>query len=94
MPPGQTRVQVSGQFVATTSNQITVTGCSFTVPPGKPQPCVQVKWSMAATRVFAGGQPVLLQPSPGAGPGTCLSAEQAPQGVPTVTQLQLRVRAV
>jgi hypothetical protein len=91
--PTQTRVLVSGQQVATSSNQITVAGCPFTVSNPKPQPCVTVKWSMVASRVFAAGQPVLVQPSPGAGQGVCLSAEQAPQGTPAVTQIQLRVRA-
>jgi hypothetical protein len=91
--PAQTRVLVSGQPVATTGNQITVTGCPFTVPGPKPQPCVSVRWTMPSTRVQVNGQPVLLQPSLGTGPGVCLSAEQIPQGPPTVSSVQTRVTA-
>ena len=42
-----TRVFVSGQPVATISDQSTVVGCPFTVPGPvvpKPQPCVRVQW--------------------------------------------------
>jgi hypothetical protein len=91
--PSQTRVLVSGQPVATSSNQITVTGCPFTVPGPKPQPCVTVRWTLTSTRVLIGGLPAILQPNPGTGPGICLSAEQIPQGAPTVSSLQTRVTA-
>jgi uncharacterized Zn-binding protein involved in type VI secretion len=92
--PGQPRVLVSGQPVATPSNLITVAGCPFQIPVGvgtKPQPCVLVKWIMVSTRVQINGQPVLLQPAPGSGAGLCQSAEQIPQGPPVVSQLQMRV---
>ncbi len=95
-PPVQPRVLVSGQPVAVSGNQILVTGCPFQVPtPGgpKPQPCVRVQWSMLSTRVLLSGQPALLQPAPGTGPGLCLSVEQIPQGPPTVTAMQARVVA-
>jgi hypothetical protein len=90
--PTQTRVLVSGQPVATAANLFTVTGCPFTIPgtPPKPQPCVRIQWSMLATKVLAGGQPVVLQPGPGTGAGICFSVEQIPQGPPTVSQMQLR----
>jgi hypothetical protein len=93
--PGQMRVLVSTQPVATAAATITVAGCPFQVPtPGgpKPQPCVRVQWTMMSTRVFASGQPVLLQPTPsGPGPGVCQSAEQIPQGPPTINTMQTRV---
>ncbi len=91
--PAQTRVLVSGQPVAVTSNQIYVTGCPFTVPGPKPQPCLTVRWTMTSTRVQVSGLPALLQPAPGSGPAMCFSAEQAPQGPPTVSSLQTRVTA-
>src|SRR5581483_1826514 len=87
--PAQTRVFVSGQPVATAANLITVAGCPFTVPGPKPQPCVTVRWQLLAGRVLVNGQPPLLQPSPGSGPALCLSAEQIPQGPPTVSAVQL-----
>jgi len=92
--PAQTRVLVSAQPVATVNSALTVAGCPFQIPlPAgpKPQPCVRVQWSMVSTRVLVMGQPVLLQPSPGTGPGICQSAEQIPQGPPNVNTVQMRV---
>lgn len=91
--PTQPRVLVSGQPVATASNQLLVTGCPFTLPttPPKPQPCVRVQWTMMSTRFLVNGQPVLLQVAPGPGAGVCQSAEQIPQGLPVVSVMQSRV---
>jgi hypothetical protein len=81
------RVFVSGQAVATQSDIFTVTGCAFTLPSGKPQPCVTVKWLVPGIRVLVGSKSVILQNST----GICQSAEQIPQGPPTVIVTQLRV---
>lgn len=86
--PGNARVLLGGQPVATMSDNFLVTGCVFTVPTGKPQPCIKVQWLVAASRVRAGGQPVILQTSS----GLCQSAEQIPQGPPNVVATQVRVR--
>lgn len=56
------RVKVSGQTIVTQKSSYTVTGCSF-VPPSGNGPCVTAQWITAATRVRAGGEPVLLQDS-------------------------------
>jgi hypothetical protein len=94
--PTQTRVTVSTQFVATASSALTVAGCLFQVPipapPGtKPQPCVRVQWALMSARVRVNFEAVLLQPSLGSGPGSCLSVEQIPAGPPTVSAMQQRV---
>ncbi len=81
------RVLVGGQPVATLGDQYLVAGCAFTVPPGKPQPCLRAQWLAPARRVLVGGQPAILQSSV----GLCLSAEQIPQGPPTVVAAQPRV---
>jgi uncharacterized Zn-binding protein involved in type VI secretion len=81
------RVLVSGMPVATMGDTYVVAGCAFTVPPGKPQPCVKVQWLVPATRVMVNGQPALLQTST----GLCQSAEQIPQGPPTIVSTQTRV---
>jgi hypothetical protein len=93
IPPVQPRVLVSGQPVATMSSQMLVTGCPFTIPGPKPQPCLTIKWLMPTTRVLVTGQPGIVQPSPGTGPGLCLSPEQIPNGPPMVSFVQPRVIA-
>jgi hypothetical protein len=84
------RVTVGGQAVALASDMTSVSGCPFQVPIGtgtKPQPCVTVQWAQPATRVKVTGEAVLLSTSKGA----CKSAEQAPQGPPSVGATQVRV---
>jgi len=87
--PGNPRVLVNGMPVATLSDLYLVAGCAFAVGP-KPQPCVKLLWLVPATRVLAGGQPVILQTSTGVGQ----SAEQIPQGPPTVIATQTRVSGI
>lgn len=87
--PNAPRVLVSGMPAATLADTCLVAGCVFTVPPGKPQPCLRVQWLVPATRVLISGQPALLQTST----GLCLSPEQIPNGPPTVIVTQPRVMA-
>jgi hypothetical protein len=89
--PLQPRVLVSGQPVAPLASVIAVAGCPFTIPPGKPQPCVLVKWLMPSTRFLVSGQPAALAPGPGAGPALCQSPDQIPNGPPIVGFVQPRV---
>jgi uncharacterized Zn-binding protein involved in type VI secretion len=56
------RVLVSGQPVTTQAVPYVVAGCPFAPPSGN-GPCVTGQFVTAATRVFAGGVPVLLQDS-------------------------------
>lgn len=90
--PGNPRVTVGGQPVATMNDQYPIAGCPFQVPIGtgtKPQPCVTAQWLVPAMRVTAGGSPLILQSSS----GLCKSAEQIPGGPPSVTVTQVRVSA-
>ena len=84
--PSSQRVLVGGQPVATMGDTFLVAGCSFTVPPSKPQPCVKTQWLVPATRVRVGGQFAILQSSS----GLCQSAEQIPGGPPSIVTTQLR----
>jgi hypothetical protein len=91
--PGNPRVKLGGQPAATMGDQYTIAGCPFQVPIGtgtKPQPCVKVQWLVPAMRVRIGGQFAILQSST----GLCQSAEQIPQGPPTVSVTQLRVKGM
>ncbi len=56
------RVKVMSQPVVTGAAPYTVAGCPFTPPSGN-GPCVTAQWITFATRVRAGGQPVVLQDS-------------------------------
>lgn len=79
------RVRVAGQPVVTQPNPHTVAGCPFNVS-GAPSPCVTAQWVTGATRVRAGGMPVLLQDS---------QAVCAPNGTPVnIVVIQTRVRGV
>ena len=77
------RVKVGGQPVTTQAAPYTVAGCPFVVGV-VPSPCVTAQWVVAATRVRAGGVPVLLQDS---------QAICAPNGTPVnIVVTQVRVR--
>lgn len=54
------RVLVSGQPVVTQAAPWLVAGCPNAAAVG---PCLTAQWVVAATRVLAGGQPVLLMSS-------------------------------
>jgi uncharacterized Zn-binding protein involved in type VI secretion len=81
------RVLVNALPVATMGDQFLVAGCVFTVPPGKPQPCVRVQWLTPALRCFVDGQPAITQGST----GICFSADGIPNGPPIVVSTQPRV---
>ena len=77
------RVLVGGQPVVSLSAPYVVAGCTFPPPPAANGPCVTAQWVVAATRVMAAGQQVLLQDS---------QAICAPTGTPLmVTFVQTRV---
>jgi len=81
------RVKASGMALASVADQFVIAGCVFTVGT-KPQPCVSIRWLAPALRVKVNGSAALLQNSS----GLCQSAEQAPQGPPSATPTQLRVK--
>ncbi len=83
------RVMVSGMPAAVLTDQGLVAGCVFTLPNGKPQPCVTTRWIAAATRVLANGVPMLTNPCT----ALCLSVEQIPGGPPIISGSQTRVIA-
>ena len=55
------RVQVSGQLVVTLATPYVVGGCSLATT--STPPCVSAQWITGATRVLAGGMPVIIQSS-------------------------------
>ena len=80
------RVLVSGQPVTTLAAPYVIAGCSMPPPSAGNGPCVSGQWLVGASRVFASGQPLLLQSS---------SSVCAPTGTPLlVTVTQTRVMGV
>jgi hypothetical protein len=57
------RVTLNGQPAVTLSCTYTVAGCAMPPPSAGNGPCVTAQFVTSATRVLAGGQPVLLQDS-------------------------------
>lgn len=57
------RVTVASQPIVTLPTVYTIAGCVLPPPPNGNGPCVTAQFLMGATRVMAGGQPVLLQDS-------------------------------
>jgi hypothetical protein len=77
------RVKVGGQPVTTQAAPYTVAGCAFAPPAGN-GPCATAQWTVAAQRVKAGSQPVLLQDS---------QASCVPTGTPlNIVVTQVRVK--
>lgn len=66
-----------------------VAGCPFTLPSGKPQPCIRIEWTMGATMCKSNGIGVLTQSSI----GKCISAEGAVQGLAIIVQTQAKAKA-
>jgi len=78
------RVRVNGAPIATAPGPWVVAGCAL--PPRDGGPCLVAQFTTAATRVTAGGQPVLLTDS---------LAIAAPTGAPLIVAwAQNRVRGV
>ena len=95
---GSQKVKFGGQLAATASSTVTVTPgtCPFKIPvppppATKPQPCATITWGTKATKVKIGGQPALLGPALGVVAGVCKSADQIPQGAPTLSAIQSKV---
>jgi hypothetical protein len=77
------RVLVSSQPVVTLATPYAVAGCALSSTPTPP--CVTAQWVVGATRVLAGGMPVITQTS---------QAVCVPTGQPLlVVSTQLRVVA-
>lgn len=88
-----TRVKFDGGPAVVMDDTFTVSGCPFQIPIGtgtKPSPCVKLQFVTAATRVRIGGTPALLSTDT----ALSLSAEQLPQGPPSVPVVQFRVKGL
>ncbi len=77
------KVRVSGLPVLTQHDPVVVGGCTFL-----PKPCVKVRWTVASTKIFASGRPVVLASSPGVG----VTGDESMQGPAVVMASQVKVQ--
>ncbi|AQS66305.1 hypothetical protein [Streptomyces pactum] len=90
--PVQRRVLVGPHPVATSADTFHVAGCGFPAATLGAPPCTSVTWLHTSTRVFVGGLPALLQPSPPVGVAPAICVGTPPPNPPMVQATQLRVR--
>ena len=84
-----TQLKIDGAPALLDSDVHAVAGCPFTIPPGKPSPCVKIEWSLGAILCKSDRGGVLTQSSI----GRCISAEGATQGLAIVVQTQMKIQA-
>jgi hypothetical protein len=85
--PSNTRAKADA-YLLTQSDTFTIAGCAFTIPPGTPSPCIQVKWVVADTRVKAGAATLSQSDT-----GLCMNAQSAPQGPVVIVNTQAKVKS-
>ncbi|MFZ7090751.1 hypothetical protein [Primorskyibacter sp. 2E233] len=86
---GGSKLLVAGTPAAVQGDKGMVSGCPFTLPNGKPQPCVTAELTKAASKVQTGGKPVLLlNPS-----DMCKSGDQITNGPVIWSSPQTKVLA-
>ena len=87
--PSNSKVKVDGAFALLPNDTFIIAGCSFTLPPGTPSPCLTIQWLGEATKVKINGTGPLLESST----GLCKAATQAPQGQASISGAQTTVKA-
>lgn len=84
-----TKLKIEGSPALLESDIHPVAGCPFTLPNGKPQPCIRIEWTAGAVTCKVDGTKVLIKTSI----GKCISAEGAPQGIAIIGQTQTKAKA-
>lgn len=83
------KVLIASTPTAVMGDKGTVSGCPFTLPNGKPQPCVTALLTKASSKVLAENKPVLLlNPA-----DICQSGDQIPNGPVVWSSPQTKVLA-
>ncbi|HAG81449.1 MAG TPA: hypothetical protein DCL61_09805 [Cyanobacteria bacterium UBA12227] len=85
-----TKVFANGSPILLASDIHTVIGCPFTLPNGKPSPCIRIEWSAGSTQTSANSRAPLLKNSI----GKCYNAENAIQGVAIIANSQMKASAL
>ncbi len=82
------KLLIAGTPAALMGDKGTVSGCPFTTPEPKPQPCVIAELTKAASKVTSGGTPVLL-----VNPSDLCKSGQIPNGPVVWSSPQTKVLA-
>jgi len=85
-----TKVFAAGAPVLLESDIHPVMGCPFTLPGGKPSPCIRIEWFAGSTKTAANSTAPLLENSI----GQCYNAENAIQGVAAIVNTQMKASAL
>lgn len=83
------KLKIDGAPALLESDVHPVVGCPFTLPNGKPQPCIRIEWTGGAATCKVDGTKVLIKTSI----GKCISAEGATQGLAIIVQTQVKAKA-
>jgi hypothetical protein len=83
-----TKVKAAGAPILQSTDTFIVAGCAFTLPGGKPSPCLTVRWMKTDmnTKIDRAKATLSLSSS-----GMCYSPEQAPQGPVVIVSTQSSV---
>ena len=82
--PSAPKLTFAGAPVLTEADSFQIIGCSFTLPGGKPSPCLQIQWVKTDLKAQAGNNRTLSEASV----GLCLADTGAPQGTVIVSNTQ------
>ncbi|HBL57105.1 MAG TPA: hypothetical protein DDZ80_00555 [Cyanobacteria bacterium UBA8803] len=82
-----TQVFANGSPVLLESDIHPIIGCPFTLPGGKPSPCIRIEWSAGSTKTTTNTTAPLVKNSI----GKCYNAENALQGVAIIANTQIKV---
>ena len=88
IPATGSKLLVAGTPAALMGDKGTVSGCPFTTPEPKPQPCLIAEFTKAASKVTSGGKAVLL-----VNPSDLCTSGQIPNGPVIWSSPQTKVLA-
>ena len=82
--PKAPKVSFGGAPVLTQGDSFQIIGCPFTLPGGKPSPCLVIEWVKSDLKTRAGDNATLSEASV----GLCKADTGAPQGIVIVGATQ------
>lgn len=82
------KLMAGGAPVLTDKDAFQIAGCTFTLPNGKPSPCIVIEWKVTDLKPTAGGGATLSTTSV----GLCKADTGAPQGTVMVQSTQPAVK--